>query len=300
MAIFHLFLVLILAPIIPGIINKTKAFFAGKKGPPLLQLYFDLFKLINKDFVYSKTTGILFRIGPIVNLSCMILALWIVPFASQRAIIPFFGDLILFIALFALARVFMILAAMDTGSSFEGMGASREGQFAILVESAFFLSFASLLFLTKQLSLTNIFFQLTFTNWSHIDPSIILVAISFFLIFLLENSRIPVDDPNTHLELTMIHEVMVLDHSSLDLAYIFYASSLKLWILGTLIINLLVTYPGVHLWVKDLLFLMSMGLFAVLIGVIESIIARLRILKIFDFAMAALAFAIFAIILQFR
>jgi formate hydrogenlyase subunit 4 len=300
MKVFHIFLILVLSPLFPGIINRVKAFFAGRKGPPLFQLYLDLFKLFSKDAVYSKTTTWIFRLGPIIALSSLIMALSLLPLAGEKAFFSFYGDLILFAYFLALARFFTVIAALDTGSSFEGMGASREVQFAVFSESSIFLVFIVLINETKSFSLSTIYTDFASTTLSHVDPSIILVGAALLIVFLVENCRIPVDDPNTHLELTMIHEVMVLDHGSVDLAYIFYGASLKLAILGALLVGLFVHYPFKWLFSNEIVFFFGMLVLAILIGIIESIIARLRLLKVIDLLFVAMAFSIFAFILQMR
>ncbi|MBI3987817.1 MAG: NADH-quinone oxidoreductase subunit H, partial [Lentisphaerae bacterium] len=199
-------LALVLAPLLAGVINRTKALFAGRRGQPLLQLYRDLFKLLRKGAVYSRTTTWIFRAGPVVGLAAVLTTLLVVPFAGKPAVLAFPGDLVLFAGLLGLMRFVTVLAALDTGSSFEGMGASREVQFSALAEPALFLGLATLARQTGSFSLSDLFM-----TGHAMPPEFWLVAAAFLVIFLCENARIPFDDPNTHLELTMIHEVMVLD-----------------------------------------------------------------------------------------
>src|SRR5262249_25388796 len=163
-------------------------------------------------------------------------ALALLPFGGVPALLSFPGDVVLFAYLLGLARFFTVLAALDTGSSFEGMGASREVTFSALAEPALFLGLATIARHTDTLSLSGMFGVTTGASWHHTGPALALVAAAFIVIFLAENARIPVDDPTTHLELTMIHEVMVLDHSGPDFAFILYSSALKLWLLGTLLV----------------------------------------------------------------
>ncbi|MEW5895871.1 MAG: NADH-quinone oxidoreductase subunit H [Candidatus Omnitrophota bacterium] len=293
-------LILTVSPFLFGVINRTKAFFAGRKGAPLLQLYFDLFKLFRKGAVYSTTTTWIFIAGPIISLSAIMAASILVPFAGHPALVSFDGDLIVFIYLLGLARFFTVLAALDTGSSFEGMGASREVQFAVFAEPALFLSLAVLARLTGQMSLTGIFTGPLFGSWHVYAPSLCLVLAALFIIFLAENSRIPVDDPNTHLELTMIHEVMVLDHGGVDLAYILYGCALKFWILGSLLAGIFFAGHSFAWPVDMMMFVAAMIFFAVIVGVIESTLARLRLLKVPHFLIIALALVSVGLILLLR
>ncbi|MEI6243336.1 MAG: NADH-quinone oxidoreductase subunit H, partial [Chlamydiota bacterium] len=217
---------------------------------------------------------------------------------GKDAIISFSGDCILLVYLLATARFFTIIAAMDTGSSFEGMGSSREGSFAIFAEPTFFLCLATLMSEGKSFSLSGIYSNLFSHIWMELDPTFILIGFALFILALVENCRIPFDDPNTHLELTMIHEVMVLDHSAVDLGCILYGSSIKLWIFGSLLIGLFLPHFPQLILKQEIYFFVGMGLFAILIGIIESTMARIRLLKVFDLLLAGLAISIFAFILQ--
>ena len=292
------FLALVLAPLLPGIINRVKAFFGGRRGVPLFQLYFDLYKLVHKVPVYSRTTTWLFRAGPVIGLAAMLCVLTIMPFGGRPSFLSFEGDLILLVYLLALARFTTVLAALDTGSSFEGMGASREVQFAVFAEPAFFLALAALVRNGGGLSLSGIFSNLTPAAWLTASPILTLVTASLFIVFLAENSRVPVDDPNTHLELTMIHEVMVLDHSGPDLALILYGAALKLWTLGALIACVILPKHSGS-WLADSgAFVLAMFAIAAVVGVVESVMGRLRLLKVPYLLMTALTFSILALIFQ--
>jgi formate hydrogenlyase subunit 4 len=289
-------LALVLSPLLFGVINRTKAFFAGRRGQPLLQSYRDLFRLLRKGAVYSRTTTWIFRAGPIVGLASVVLALTCVPFGGNRALFAFPGDLILFAYLMGLARFFTVLAALDTGSSFEGMGASREVLFSALAEPAFILGLAAAARESGSLSLSAIL-----SGVSHFRPEIALAAAALMLVFLCENARIPFDDPDTHLELTMIHEVMVLDHGGPDLAYIQYGSALKLWALGALIVGLVIPFGmDVPWWANTVLGIAAMTVLAVSVGVVESVMARLRLVRVPQLLAAAGALSALALILAMR
>ncbi|MEN6485856.1 MAG: NADH-quinone oxidoreductase subunit H [Syntrophobacteraceae bacterium] len=282
-------LALILAPLLPGIINRTKAFFAGRKGPPLLQLYYDLAKLLRKGAVYSRTTSWLFRAGPVVGLASVVSALFVLPLGGAPAPLGFAGDFILMAYLLGVMRFFTVLAALDTGSAFEGMGASREAQFSALAEPALFLGLAAIARASQTagraesigfLSISEMYGRLSIDVWLQSGPALLLVAGALLVIFLAENSRIPVDDPNTHLELTMIHEVMVLDHGGPDFAMIQYGAALKMWLIGSLLSGLLVPVRTGNPWLDGPAAVCGLLILAVLTGVVESTKARLRLLRV--------------------
>ncbi len=288
---------LALAPLLPGIINRVKALFAGRKGPPLAQLYHDLAKLLRKGTVYSATTTWIIKAGPVVGAAAAAASLALVPFAGEPGIVSFAGDLILLAYVLGLGRFLTVLAALDTGSAFEGMGASREVWFSALAEPALLLGLAGLAAASGSLSLSGIFLG----PGPHLlmggrAPAVLLIAAAFILVFLAENSRIPFDDPNTHLELTMIHEVMVLDHGGPDLALIEYGSSLKLWVLGSLLVDALV--PPLGGWPARLAAsLGGLAAVAVLTGVLESVMARLKLLRVPQALVMASVFSLIALIL---
>jgi formate hydrogenlyase subunit 4 len=271
---------LVLAPLFPGVINRTKAFFAGRRGAPTLQAYYDIGKLLRKGAVYSRTTSWIFRAAPSFELAAIVSAMALMPVGSFPASVYFGGDLVLFAYLLGLLRFFLVIAALDTGSSFEGMGASREVHFAALAEPALFIGLAALALAAGSISLSGIFSGIVRTAWLGAGPAFTLVSVAILIVFLAENARIPVDDPNTHLELTMIHEVMVLDYSGPDLAFILYTSSLKLWILGGLIVNIFLTLLGLSGLAALAAFLGGQVLLALLVGMIESVMARLSLLKV--------------------
>jgi formate hydrogenlyase subunit 4 len=300
-SIFHVVAALLLAPLLPGIINRVKAWFAGRRGQPLLQAYYDLWKLLHKDAVYSKTTTWVFVAGPIVGLACVITVLLIVPLGGVPGLIAFPGDFLLAAYLLGLMRFFTILAALDTGSSFEGMGASREAFYSALAEPALLLGLAAMATQSHSLSLSTMYAAVTWNAMtSFAGPALLLVAAALLIVFLAENARIPIDDPNTHLELTMIHEVMVLDHGGPDFAMIQYGAMLKLWVLGALLVGVLVPMRS-GWWCVDLAAgIAGMMSLAVLVGLIESSIARLRLVRVPQFLVAASVLSILALVLVMR
>ena len=298
--IINILLSLALAPLLMGVINRTKAVFAGRNGQPVLQLYYDLFRLLNKGAVYSRTTSWVFRAGPIVGLASMVAAMSVMPFGGSPALIHFRGDLVLFAYLLGLARFLTILAALDTGSAFEGMGASREALFSSLAEPVLFIGLAALARYSSSLSLTGMFAGMDWKAWTTAGPALTLVVIALVFVFLTENCRIPVDDPNTHLELTMIHEVMVLDHGGPDLAFILYGAALKLWVLGTVIVSIVVPAHTGYAWLDFTFFFCGMVLLAMAVGIVESSMARLRMFRVPQMLVGAGALAILALFLVLR
>ncbi len=278
----HVFLALIASPLLLSVINRTKAFFGGRTGAPILQPYLDIAKLLRKGTVYSRTTTWIFRAAPSVELASVMAALAVTPLGAIPALLPFQGDLVFLAYSLGLMRFFTVSAALDTGSAFCGMGASREVQFSALAEVALLVGLAAAACLFRVFSLTDICRQAWAAgpvSWEG-GGTLLLVAASFLVVLLAENSRIPVDDPNTHLELTMIHEVMILDHGGPDLAFIEYAAALKFWILGSLLVSLALPLrfadplPDLAAGLIGLFFL------AVTVGVIESVMARLKLVRV--------------------
>jgi formate hydrogenlyase subunit 4 len=294
----HFALLLALPPLLLGVINKTKAWFAGRRGPPLLQAYYDLARLFRKEMVFSRTTSWVFRAGPVVSASAVLLAGLLVPFGAFDAPVQFTGDLVLFAYLMALGRFFTASAALDTGSAFEGMGAAREVSFACLAEAALFMGFVVLVRFSGSLSLTPMF-HAPMSAPLHGLPgaAIALVAVALFVVLLVENARVPIDDPNTHLELTMIHEVMVLDHSGPLLGLVLYAASLKLFLLSALLLHLVVPVALGDPTLDWLGFVAGVVAISVGIGVLESVMARLRLRYVPSLLIASAILCVFGFVL---
>jgi len=291
---------LALAPFIQGVINRTKAVVAGRVGQPLLQPYRDLLKLLRKGAVYSETTTWIFQTGPIVGLASMLCAAALLPFGAFPALAPFAGDLVMLAYLLALARFMTVLAALDTGSSFEAMGASREVTFSALAEPALFLGLAALARQTGSISLTPLLAAISGNTWMRAAPALGLTIGALAVVFLAENARIPVDDPTTHLELTMIHEVMVLDHSGPDFAMIQYAAALKLWLLGAIIVAIAVPLHSGNSLLDAGAAIAGMLALAVITGIIESSMARLRLIRVTQLLIAAIVLSGLALALVQR
>ena len=287
-----LLLILFCSIFFTGIILRTKSITSGRKGPGILQPVQDVIKLFKKGSIYSKTTSIIFRIAPLIYFSSVLMACLVVPIGSLKGIVSFDGDFIFFASILGLGKFFNIISAMDTGSSFEGMGASREALYSMLAEPAFFILIGSFALFTGNTSFYNIFSSL------HLGSSItytlgVLASFVLIMIAMIENSRMPVDDPKTHLELTMIHEVMVMDNSGFDLGLILTTGYLKFAMYGAIIAGFFI--GGLPLVWALPLFILIQVLFAIVVGLIESFMARFRMSHNAQFilALSSVSFLIF-------
>jgi formate hydrogenlyase subunit 4 len=287
------------APLIPGIATRTKAIITGRRGAPVWQLYADLWKLAQRGVVYSTTTTWIFRLAPVVLLATTIAAAMLLPLDGQSSVMRFSGDAVAFAYLLALGRFVLVLGALDTGSSFEGMGASREVTFASLAEPGIFLAFGALALASHDFSLSTML-GASAARTAVSAPVLLPVAGSVFALALAECSRVPVDDPATHLELTMVHEVMVLDSSGPDLAMILYASALKMALFASIILGVLLPSVRSHAGTGVLQLLASFVALGIAVGVIESVMARLRLPKVPLYIAGASAMGLFGLILLLR
>jgi formate hydrogenlyase subunit 4 len=295
--LLHLLLPLALAPLFPGLINRTKALVAGRTGPPLLQSYRDLAKLLGKGAVYSRTVSGIFVLSPLFGLAAVVVALAMVPQGLAGASLPFPGDLFAVVCLLGAARLLTVAAALDTGSAFEGMGASRDATLGCLIEPVLLLSLLTLGKLEGSLSLSGILGSLSAASWNRGGVAILLTGTALFAVCLAENARIPVDDPATHLELTMIHEAMILDHGGPDLAALEYAAALRLWLFSSLVARTLLPAAPLPPAALFAAYLGTMALAAVAIGLVESTAARLRLGRLPQFLTGAATLSILALVL---
>ncbi|MDD2633250.1 MAG: NADH-quinone oxidoreductase subunit H [Bacteroidales bacterium] len=270
-------LILISSLFFVGIIVKVKAKIAARRMPPILQPVYDAIRLFKKGAVYSRTTSVVFKIAPLIYFASALVATLFVPIGSFGAFLSFEGDFVFFAYLMGLGKFMMIVSAMDTGSGFEGMGANRESLYSMLVEPAFFILMGSVALFTNNISFHDLFLNFNVdTNLSYI----IGIASIYVLVFItmVENSRMPVDDPKTHLELTMVHEVMVLDNSGFDLALIHIASWLKFSIFGALISNFIIQSSWAAHWQIAAFFGIQVA-FSVAVGMLEAFRARNKMEK---------------------
>ncbi len=291
---------LVVAPLLSGVAVKTKSVLSGRRGPPVLQVYRDLAKLVRKGTVYSATTTWVFRAGPVVLVASLVAAAALLPLDGRAAPVHFAGDLVAFAGLLALGRFAMVIAGLDTGSSFEGMGASREVTFASFAEPALFLCFVTLVLATGRLSLSEMLGPSLAAAWPRTTAALVLAALALFVLLLAENSRVPVDDPATHLELTMVHEVIVLDHSGPDLALVLFGSALKLAVFAALLAGVAMPRAALPFPAAVMLLVVGLVAVAVVVGVVESVMARLRLTRVPQLIVGAGALALFGIILLVR
>ncbi|MBF0388303.1 MAG: NADH-quinone oxidoreductase subunit H [Candidatus Omnitrophica bacterium] len=296
MILFHWFFVGLTAPFLIGVIARVKALVSGKVGPSLFQPYFDLIKLFSKQCVYSHGVTWVFRISPAVTLAAMLIVCLLVPFGSLKAPVQFSGDILLIVAVLSLSRFFMIAAALDTGFSLEGLGASREAFFACLSEVALFMCLIALTLLARRMSLSGMLGADSPLSWNLLGPALLMVVASLFIVMLAENCRIPVDDPDTHLELTMIHEVMLLEHSGVDLAYMYYAAIIKFFIFGAILVPIILPVQTIFPFINTLIFAGGMIGLAALVGLVESSMARIRLNRVRNLLLIAFALAFFGLI----
>lgn len=285
-----IFLIIASGLIFPGIIGKVKAKIVGRKGPGFFQPVRDIIRLFRKGSVYSVTTSFIFKIAPLIYFASILSCLLVIPFFNQKGLFSFEGDFIVFIYIMALGKFMMIIAAMDTGSGFEGMGANREALFSMIVEPAFFILTGSLALFSDHISFYSLYSTLHFGS----NLSLLVAVFGAYLlvqIAMVENSRVPVDDPHTHLELTMIHEVMVLDYSGFELALIQSANYLKFAVYGALIANFILP-SGYPLYLQITCFLIVEFVFAFTVGLLESFRARNKMNKNAQWILSLSAIAI--------
>ena len=291
--ILRLALWLLLAPLLPGIINKVKAWVAGRRGPPVLQLYYDLAKLWRKGVVMSTLASTGFIIGPAVGWVALLSAALLMPLGPAGSAVSFRGDVLLLIYLLALARFCTAWAAMETGSAFEGMGSAREVSYAVLTEAAIIAAVLSLIVHTSSVTLITM-----------LAPSAgagaALLAAGLFTVLLAENCRVPFDDPNTHLELTMIHEAMILDHSGPPLAAILHGASIKLLLFAVLLVQAVL--PIGEMSPLAAAGVLAGGVLTVTVGVglVESLLARLAFRRVPLLLTTAFLLCLFALLVAWK
>lgn len=297
-SVFSFCFALLIAPLFPAVIQKVKAWFGGRQGPPLLINYYTLFKLVQKGSVYSTSTSFIFKTGPVVSAAAALLLLLFFPFAGADPLFSFHGDVIILFYLMGLGRFFTILAALDTASPFEGMGTAREAFFSSLAEPTVFTILFLFFKISGSLSFAGFFSGPTPVALAgEFGAVVLLAAVALYIVMLTENSRVPVDDPATHLELTMIHEVMILDHSGPDLALIETGAWCKLLFYCSFIASI-IWFPRFDNFLLDtFLFYTVVALIYISIGVVESITARYKMNLVPKFIMNAFALVFFVIIL---
>jgi formate hydrogenlyase subunit 4 len=304
LALIQTAVLLALAPLLTGIIRKLKAWMQSRRGPPVYQPYLDLAKLMRKGSVVSEDASWLSTITPYVCLISLVIAALLVP-AFVTVSLGFLGDLIVLVYLFAMTRFFMALAALDAGSTFGGMGSSREMLVSSLIEPAILLSFFTVALLTGTTSLVSVTSAIATSGTSLIGPALLLAFAAFFIAILAENARLPVDNPSTHLELTMIHEAMLLEYSGKDLALMEYSSMVKLILFITIAWSAFLpwgvatelTAPALAMGV--IVFFAKLLTLATIIALIESSMAKLRLFRLPNLLTGAFILAFLAVMSYF-
>lgn len=284
---------LLLAPLLPGLVNKVKAWVAGRRGPPVLQLYYDLARLWRKSVVLSTLASPGFVAGPAVAWVALAGAALLLPLGPAGGAVSFRGDMLLMIYLLALARFCTAWAALETGSAFEGMGAAREVSYAVLAEAAMI---AALLALCVETSSTTLVTMLAPSAGS----GAVLLAAGLFMVLLAENCRVPFDDPNTHLELTMIHEAMVLDHSGPLLAVILHGASMKLLLFSLLLTEAVLPIANVNPLTATGMLLTGVLVVTMCVGLVESLLARLAFRRVPLLLTTAFLLCLFALLMAWK
>lgn len=284
---------LLLAPLLPGIINKVKAWVAGRKGPPVLQLYYDLARLWQKSVVLSTLASPGFVFGPAVAWVAVTGAALLLPLGPVGGALSFRGDMLVLIYLLALARFCTAWAALETGSAFEGMGAAREVSYAVLAEAAIIAAVLSLCIQSGSTSLV-----------AMLSPSAgagaVLLAAGLFTVLLAENCRVPFDDPNTHLELTMIHEVMVLDHSGPPLAVILHGTAMKLLLFALFLVQAVLPLSKLTSFTATGALIGGVLAVTVGVGLVESLLARLAFRRVPLLLTTAFLLCLFALLMAWK
>ena len=286
-SLLHVVALAVLPFVVVGVINRTKSLWAGRKGPPVLQLAYDVARLLRKRSVYSETTSFVFRLGPWVVLASSLVSGFVAPFLAVRAPLSFSFDFVWFAYVWGLGRVALMLGALDTGSSFEGMGASREATFAAILEPAFFLVAGATCLVTHERGFGAVLALRATEGTAFVVWLASVVAL--FVLVQVESARMPVDDPTTHLELTMVHEVMILDHGGRELAALQAASAAKLTvglgIIATLVNPLAARAAPIATAAVNVGLIL---LLAVAIGTVESLVARLKLRAVPQYIVVAL------------
>jgi formate hydrogenlyase subunit 4 len=291
-AILRLALWLALAPLLPGLINRVKAWAAGRRGPPVLQLYYDLARLWRKSVVMSELASPAFIFGPAIAWVALAAAALLLP-VGNAAGPSFRGDVLLWVYLLALARFCLVWAAMETGSAFEGMGAAREVSYAVLAEAALMTAILSLSMRTGSVQFAAMLGQPA-------GAGAVLLAAGLFAVLLSENCRVPFDDPSTHLELTMIHEVMVLDHSGPPLAAILHGASLKLLLFSVLLCEAVLPLGRLGPAEAGAALAAGVALVTVAVGLVESFMARFAFRRVPLLLTSAFLLCLFALLLAWK
>jgi formate hydrogenlyase subunit 4 len=301
--ILNTLFVLLISPLFIGLIKKVKANMQGRRGPPVLQTYYLLSKLFKKETVYSYNSSFISRIAPYINLIFLLVASLCVPLIFIPESNFGIGNVILFLYLLVMAKFFMALMGLDAGSSFGGMGSSREMTISAIFEPVVIIVVSALAFVLKTMDIHQMF-ALTLGTAVITNSALILICAALFLVLIIETSRIPVDNPETHLELTMIHEAMILESSGPNLALMELTHAVKNTLLMALLINILFPWglstslTPVGVIIAIVAFLFKGSLLAVIVGIFESVMAKSRLFNLRTLFMLAFSLAFLTIVFE--
>lgn len=301
--ILNVIFVLLISPLFVSLIKIVKAHAQKRRGPPIFQTYRNLTKLLKKETIYSANSSWIMRVTPLVNVAALLVASLFVPILVIPQPTDIVGNIILFLYLLALAKFFMALSGLDAGSTFGGMGSSREMAISASIEPVVIVVFAALAFAFKTINLPDMF-RGALSSTVLIDPVLILISISIFIVIIVESARVPVDNPETHLELTMIHEAMILEQSGKNLAMMELSSAMKQLLLMAVLINILVPWGLTQDFTVPSI-LISLGAFvlkaivlAIIIGLFESSCAKSRLFRLPGLFVVALFLSIITLIIE--
>lgn len=289
----HVTVWVLLGPLALGWVNKVKAWFAGRRGPSVFQLYYDLAKLWHKGVVLSRVVSPGHVLGPAVAWVALLFAALMLPLGSLGGVVSFRGDVVVFLYLLALARFAAGWAGLDAGSAFTGMGVAREVSYSVIAEVALMTALLGLSVQSRSIVLADMLSPSA-------GPGTLLLGVGLFTVMLAENCRVPFDDPNTHLELTMIHEAMILDHSGPPLAVILHGATVKFMLFAVLVVEAVLPLGEVGMGLSlVVLALATMGM-ATGVGLVESLAARLAFRQVPLFLTTAFLFCLFALLATWK
>ena len=293
-----------LAPLLQGLVKKVKARLQNRIGPPLLQSYYEIWKDFRKQAVISEHASWLTRFTPYIAWACLITAGLMVPSFFVDAPLGFAGDVLMVVYLFGTARIFTALAALDSGSAFGGMGSSREMAIGAIIEPALLLAVVGVCLESRTTVLSQTALRVAEQRWDFIDPAYGLAVLAMLIVVMAETGRIPVDNPDTHLELTMTHEAMLLEYSGRYLGLMMWASQIKQLVVLNLFISLFFPW-GIAVGLDDaalvwagLLYLLKLALLAVVLAVVETLYAKVRLFKVPPLLSSSMALSVLVIILR--
>jgi formate hydrogenlyase subunit 4 len=301
----QLVLVLIVAPLLSGLIKTLKARLQNRRGPNILQTYRDIFKLLHKGMVIPETASWIFSATPYIVFATAVLVGLMIPMAATDAPLSLFGGVLAVVYLLALGRFFLALGGLDAGSSFGGLGSSREMTISAIAEPAMMLAIFTVALAASSTNLSEMAKVAVSQSWKFLAPSQMLAFAALFIVLIAETGRIPVDNPATHLELTMIHEAMILEYSGPYLALLEWGASIKQLVLMTLVVNTFFPFGLSSDWTARGLglglvyYLTKMFLLACLIVLVETTNAKLRLFRVPELLMVSFIFGALALISTF-